>query len=175
MFRSSPSKKNEPENDQFYFLPREPGMTSSVVDEGADGREIEAKPADTAEEAFEPKPVNRLVSIGVPQSACLIFLNLELVMHSCNGRNSECLKFSLFHRCLNNLCITGCIQIFSGDASVVEFRRKLSELTRGEYSKWRQRPCTTTPRRQRQTKSSFPNLFRYLWWKPTTQVGSGGG
>jgi hypothetical protein len=78
MFRRSPKNKTEElsfqnkkdnaeesmsNNDQFYFLPREPGMTSTVVDVGADGGELEAKPADTSEEEFEPKPVNRLVSI----------------------------------------------------------------------------------------------------------------
>jgi hypothetical protein len=52
-------KPETEKKDAFYFVPREPGVTSSVVEKGEDGGEIESKPADTAEEVFEPKPVNR--------------------------------------------------------------------------------------------------------------------
>jgi hypothetical protein len=57
MFGHSPSMTGK--MDKFYFLPHEPGVSPTVADQGDDGREIEAKPADIAEEAFEPKPVNR--------------------------------------------------------------------------------------------------------------------
>ena len=62
----SPSKKKHArkESGQFYFVPREPGVTSEVRDEDA---VVELNTDHANDETYEPKPVNRSLSLV---SAC---------------------------------------------------------------------------------------------------------
>ncbi|KAG7338114.1 DUF202 domain containing protein [Nitzschia inconspicua] len=51
------------ESGQFYFVPREPGVTSEVRDKGDEDAVIEVHTDHTHDETFEPKPVNRSLSL----------------------------------------------------------------------------------------------------------------
>ena len=59
----SPAKKtahSRKESGQFYFVPREPGVTSEVRDEDA---VVELNTDHANDETYEPKPVNRSLSL----------------------------------------------------------------------------------------------------------------
>ena len=59
----SPGKKkahSRKESGQFYFVPREPGVTSEVRDEDA---VVELNTDHANDETYEPKPVNRSLSL----------------------------------------------------------------------------------------------------------------
>jgi Domain of unknown function (DUF202) len=62
---SQPSKGRHGRNEsgQFYFVPREPGVTSVVRDKGDEDAVIEVHTDHANDETYEPKPVNRSLSL----------------------------------------------------------------------------------------------------------------
>ena len=64
------SHRKQISSGQFYFVPRDPGVTQSVRDKGDDGEVLEI--ADHQhDETYEPKPVNRTLSLVCYRFYCV--------------------------------------------------------------------------------------------------------
>jgi hypothetical protein len=75
------------ESGQYYFVPREPAVTGEVKEKGDEDPVIEIQPEHAGDDTYEPKPVNRSLSL-VRLWNCflneLVFLaSLLLILVSC--------------------------------------------------------------------------------------------
>jgi hypothetical protein len=62
---SMPSNVQHTRRDsgQYYFVPRDPGVTSEVREQGDEDAVIEVQPGHAPNDTYEPKPVNRSLSL----------------------------------------------------------------------------------------------------------------